>query len=99
MDYEDRISIATPEGVAVDLVLAGVGSRFSAAILDTAIQFIAVIILGVAAGQLRNAIARIVATVAVFLVFLAYDVVFETWNGGRTPGKMVAGLRVVRVNG
>jgi uncharacterized RDD family membrane protein YckC len=99
VQYEDRISIATPEGVSVELVLAGVGSRFAAAFLDTIIQFTAVILLGVAAGALRNTIARAVATVGIFLVFLGYDIVFEAWNGGRTPGKMAGGLRVVRANG
>jgi hypothetical protein len=33
------------------------------------------------------------------LVLYAYDVVFETFANGRTPGKMAARLRVVRVGG
>ncbi len=37
--------------------------------------------------------------VAVFLILFAYDIVLETWNRGRTIGKLAAGLRVVRVGG
>ena len=38
MSYEDRISIATPEGVDLELTLAGVGSRCAARLLDQLIQ-------------------------------------------------------------
>ena len=39
MEYEDRVRISTPEGVDVELTLAGIGSRFIAAIFDFAIQW------------------------------------------------------------
>ena len=32
MEYEDRLTIATPEGVELEPTLAGVGSRFLALI-------------------------------------------------------------------
>ena len=38
MEYEDRVRISTPEGVDVELTLAGIGSRFIAAIFDFIIQ-------------------------------------------------------------
>ena len=38
MRLDDRVTIATPEGVTIDLVLAGLGSRFVARLLDTVIQ-------------------------------------------------------------
>ena len=38
MEYEDRVRIATPEGVDVELTLAGIGSRFIAAIFDFMLQ-------------------------------------------------------------
>ncbi|HET9771454.1 MAG TPA: RDD family protein, partial [Acidimicrobiia bacterium] len=40
-----------------------------------------------------------VAAIASFLVWSGYDVAFETLASGRTPGKRVAGLRVVRLGG
>ena len=36
MEFEDRLTIATPEGVELDLTLAGLGSRFQAGIVDPA---------------------------------------------------------------
>ena len=97
MRYEDRISVDTPEGVSLEMTLAGVGSRFTAAIVDTFIQLcllIALLIvssLGGGAGPLLF--------IGSFLVFFGYDVLFETLASGRTPGKRLAGLRVVRVGG
>ena len=38
MEYEDRVRISTPEGVDVELTLAGIGSRFIAAIFDLLIR-------------------------------------------------------------
>ena len=40
MQLDDRVTIATPEGVALELVLAGLGSRFLARLLDTVIQVV-----------------------------------------------------------
>ena len=37
--------------------------------------------------------------IASFLILFVYDVAFEVWNGGRTPGKKVNGLRVVVADG
>ncbi|HUR22456.1 MAG TPA: RDD family protein [Acidimicrobiales bacterium] len=49
MDYEDRMSIATPEGVELDLTLAGVGSRFVASFLDQVVQAAVLLALALAA--------------------------------------------------
>ena len=35
MTYEDRLSIPTPEGVELELVLAGLGSRLVAGVIDS----------------------------------------------------------------
>ena len=39
MQYEDKMTIATPEGVSLDVTLAGAGSRAGAAVVDGFIQF------------------------------------------------------------
>jgi uncharacterized RDD family membrane protein YckC len=98
--YEDVISIDTPEGVPLELTLAGVGSRFLAAIVDTAIQGATVLVIFLfasLAGGSGPVVA--VATIFGFLVFLGYDILFETKASGRTPGKRLTGLRVVRRGG
>ena len=112
VSYEDRISIATPEGVDLDVTLAGIGSRFVAALIDSLIQaailiavsFLAALAAGGAGvddfdGGLLAGVALALLLVVFFLVFFGYPVAFETWASGRTPGKRWTGLRVVRSGG
>ena len=101
--YEDRISIPTPEGVELELVLAGVGSRLVATVIDYLVKgaiLLALWIIGTAVGGDEVGgflLAGLV--VASFLVWFGYDVAFETLASGRTPGKRAAGQRVVRLGG
>ncbi len=100
MRLDDRVTIATPEGVPLELVLAGLGSRFMARLLDSVIQGVLIIALSLTA--LRSSApgsGRAVVTVMLFLVVFAYDVPFEVLNGGRTIGKLAAGIRVVSTSG
>lgn len=100
MTFDDRVTIATPEGVDLDLVLAGLGSRFAATLLDLVIQIGAIIALGAALGLVGDSgYVAALYLVLIFLVLFAYDLVFETWNSGRTIGKLAAGTRVVRTGG
>ncbi len=98
MQLDDRVTLATPEGVALELILAGLGSRFLARLLDTVIQLGVILALGfglgVAGGEHPGWLQAIVI-VLVFLTVFAYDIVFETLNHGRTIGKQAAGIRVV----
>jgi uncharacterized RDD family membrane protein YckC len=96
--FEDRLTIATPEGVEVDLVLANIGSRVIAGGIDWVIQLGTL----VAAAVLLHAIGSVgaaVSAVVFFCVIFFYDVLFEVLGGGRTPGKRWTGLRVVRSGG
>jgi uncharacterized RDD family membrane protein YckC len=97
---DDRVTIATPEGVTLDFVLAGVGSRFVARLLDTVIQvgIILALAIGIAFTSAPGFV-RAAASVVIFLVVFGYDVPFEVMNGGRTVGKSAAGIRVVGVGG
>jgi uncharacterized RDD family membrane protein YckC len=103
--YEDRISVATPEGVTLEATLAGVGSRFAAALIDQLLRwavllaiFLLVALVG-AGGDLSAGVLLAGLFVGLFLVQFAYDVLFETLASGRTPGKRWTGLRVVRAGG
>jgi uncharacterized RDD family membrane protein YckC len=98
MELDDRLTIPTPEGVQLDLVLAGPGSRFTAAAVDWVIQLVLLALAALtllAGGNVGYALFAIVA----FIVFFGYDVLFEVFNSGRTPGKRLNGLRVVRGEG
>jgi uncharacterized RDD family membrane protein YckC len=102
VEYEDRIRIATPEGVDLELTLAGVGSRFTSALIDLAIQLalviaLAVLFLGLDAWG--GGIGAATFTILSFLLFAGYDILFEVYASGRTPGKRLNGLRVVLEDG
>lgn len=101
------MTIGTPEGVDVDLTLAGLGSRFIASLIDTTIKLAVLIgfsiflfggsnLLG---GGEVNAIGAAAFYIVTFFLFFGYDVMFETLASGRTPGKRWTGLRVVRIGG
>ena len=97
--YEDRITIPTPEGVALELTLAGLGSRAVAGAVDLVLKglCVGVLLLALIAGL--GATAAIVIAPAAGLTMILYDVAFETLRGGRTVGKSLSGLRVVRSSG
>jgi uncharacterized RDD family membrane protein YckC len=114
---ERSLEVATGESVAFSYELAGIGSRFLAVFVDTAIQFCvlaAVIGILVALGaSLPAGPARIAASTAkltgaillaavilgIFALFFGYFIAFETLWNGRTPGKRMVGIRVVRDGG
>lgn len=98
---EETLRISTPEGVSLELVLAGLGSRFVALLVDSLLQATAYLLLVVAllvtgAGDL--AIFAVLAVAGWALLF-GYPVAFELAAGGRTPGKRWSRLRVVRDDG
>lgn len=113
MSYEDRISIATPEGVELDVTLAGLGSRFVATLIDQAIQWAVLlavfVVLAFTAGAVSdeegdvgNGTLLLLGALFVLVIFVVqvfYHVAFETVSAGRTPGKRWTGLRVVTVGG
>ena len=101
MELDDRLRITTPEGVVVELVVAGVGSRFLAGMLDVFIEFVTLmaVYLTFGAAGISDGIGRAILIVITFLVFFGYQILFELFNQGRTPGKAAAGLRVVKMNG
>lgn len=99
MTLDDRITIATPEGLEVDLVLAGLGSRFIARLIDSLIQFGTILALLILSAWLHNGWIDAGLIVIDFAIFFVYDIVFEVFGSGRTIGKRAAGLRVVRSGG
>lgn len=98
MRYEDAVTISTPEGVELELPLAGLGSRFAAALADIIIKTGLILALAIALG-VAGAYGDALFSVLAFLVFFGYDILFETLASGRTLGKRWTGLRVVRLEG
>jgi uncharacterized RDD family membrane protein YckC len=101
VEYEDRLTLATPEGVDLDFALAGLGSRAIALMFDWVLKCVvigalAIILLGIApGGSLGMALFLVLSFITVF----AYDIAFEVLSSGRTPGKRWTGLRVLESDG
>ncbi len=105
MDYRQHLEVETPEHVVLDLEIAGIGSRTLAAVLDMLIlggSVLAVVIVlaifggyGLTVGRLGGAILLLGG----FVVWTGYFIVFEGVRGGQTPGKRIAGIRVVMDTG
>jgi len=58
VSYDDRISIPTPEGVELELVLAGLGSRLVATIVDFLIRMAVLFALLLVGGSVGGDEAR-----------------------------------------
>jgi uncharacterized RDD family membrane protein YckC len=100
VELEDRITIATPEGVELGIVLAGAASRFIAGTIDLLIQ---ILLIGLAAlvtlALLGGDLGLALFVIALFAALYLYDILFEVLASGRTPGKRMTHLRVVRDGG
>lgn len=105
LDFRQHHGVETPEHVELRLELAGVGSRTAAMTLDLLILFAAGIVLSIVfsavdlRGSLAGSFAMAVLILVASLTLLGYFALFETLNGGRTPGKQLLGIRVVMDTG
>jgi len=105
----DQLSIDTPELVAIELPLAGIGSRFIALLVDYLIWSAGLVLLIIVAVVVLPAMhafnvksAQWAEAIVIFLVFLCnwgYFTLFEAFWNGRTPGKRVARIRVIQRSG
>src|SRR5712691_9716473 len=105
-------SVLTPERVSLQYDIAGIGSRGAAAIVDTVIQSVALLVLffgltasaavGSVFGVGGNALTVLVLglfALALLIVTAGYFMLFEILWNGQTPGKRLVGVRVIRENG
>lgn len=104
---DEQVSVITPESVGFSLEVAGLGSRFLALLLDSLFKGVVVAILLFATifsapllgeGVLSGVIMA-VGFVLAGLVAILYHIVLEVAWSGRTPGKRLLGLRVVKDSG
>jgi uncharacterized RDD family membrane protein YckC len=100
MEYTESRTIATPEGVQLELPLAGLGTRFLAIMIDLLIGFsVALIVIIFAASVAGELGAAIASAITILVFYIGYQVLFEVTGGGRTLGKRAAGIRVVMDGG
>ena len=110
MDSIDQLRIDTPEQIALELPLAGIGSRFLAVAIDTLIQTVIYLIVGFiflstlpAGSSVFTFVPRLLgpalAVFVLFAIYWGYFAFFETIWKGQTPGKRYAGIRVIKESG
>jgi uncharacterized RDD family membrane protein YckC len=111
MTNDESLQIDTPENVAFGYHVAGIGSRFVAALVDTLlILILQVFIFGTMLLILANTgldlesdslsawLVGIFGLIS-FLFFWGYYIFFEMLWNGQSPGKRWLGLRVIRMDG
>jgi uncharacterized RDD family membrane protein YckC len=95
--------IVTGEAVALDLRPAALPSRLVAGVVDAVLQLTALFgllaLLTAVSPSTSDAAGSALGLVVLVLVGIGYPVLFESMLRGRTPGKAVMGLRVVRDDG
>jgi uncharacterized RDD family membrane protein YckC len=108
MQPDERLRIDTPEQVALELPVAGIGSRFLAVAVDTVLQvvlFLAAVAAFVVLPARTTALSFVgyagpaITILFTFCVYWGYFAFFEILWNGRTPGKRVAGIRVIKESG
>jgi uncharacterized RDD family membrane protein YckC len=105
---DPTLHLETPERVALSLAIAGVGDRALAWLADALCIFLlwitALLVYSIRGDLLRDLSAlgwagQLAVVLGVFLSGWGWDVAWEVLGGGRTPGKRLAGLRVIRADG
>lgn len=111
MPSTGRLRIDTPEQIALELPIAGIGSRSLAIVIDTVLQFVlflagvlglAFVARGLGALTLTRFLAPYGPAVIVLLLFClywGYFAFFEIIWKGQTPGKRMLRIRVIKGSG
>jgi len=110
VDSFEQLKIDTPEQIALELPLAGIGSRFLAIAIDTLIQILLYLLTGLVFllllpeglsifTFLPKTLGPALAIFVGFAIYWGYFAVFEIIWRGQTPGKRIAGIRVIKHSG
>lgn len=94
---DGRLSLTTPEGVRLLLTPASAYLRAVAWFIDAMIWLVGI---GMSTWVIPNGrLGSGLFLVFMFLTYWGYPIVCEVYFGGRSPGKRVVGLEVVRSDG
>ena len=104
------ITIITPANIEVEYRLAGVGSRLAAFIIDTLVQFLAMLLAAavifaithrvyLSGVDVQGSTSLAIFIVVIFVIFFGYHITLELLMNGQTLGKRMFGMRVIRDNG
>jgi uncharacterized RDD family membrane protein YckC len=98
------IEITTTQNVTIEYELARLRERGLAWFMDLMLvllgYFIVLALVRVVLGSLlMGDISDMVLVLLPFLGYFLYNIFFEIWNIGQTPGKAALGIKVVRLDG
>lgn len=100
------LTTATSEGVTLRQEIADAGSRTAAGIVDLTILALFTLLFFLTMASIAQADPSGAGRVILMgiaggylFVLIGYHVLFHHFAGGRTPGKMLVGIRVVSVDG
>jgi len=112
---KETLKIQTPEQVGLQYVLAGLGTRSTAFLLDTTFRFLVILFIFLVVSLLSQWLPVIdptgvfaalpktwllaLAVLAYGVIDLGYFLIFEALWSGQTPGKRLQKLRVIKVDG
>ena len=115
----EEYTIDTPENVTFGYEIAGIGSRFIGALVDSIILVVSLMLLNIILGVVLSVTGDVeslflgdeneigwwsglvlaIYTLLNFGLIWGYYILFELLWNGQTPGKRVAKVRVVRIDG
>ncbi len=109
MDPIEKLTIETPEQIALEFPLAGLGSRGMALMLDTLIQVVVAAIVAIIMALTSTDLSIYWASAGkwmvaagiffLFCLYWGYFALFEAFWNGQTPGKRQAKIRVISASG
>jgi len=114
MHFLNRITLQTPESVELEFLLAGIGNRSLALLIDyivwgsmlfvftMTVTIFNELITGIFKqifGSQANLWLSAIALMIFFLIYVGYFVFFEVIWQGQTPGKRYTKIRVIRDDG
>jgi uncharacterized RDD family membrane protein YckC len=105
----DSLTVTSPTGVDVELAIAGPGSRAYAFIIDWHIRLLLALTWFAAAAFAQTGVVYlraksstaiiVIAVVPALAIYVLYHPLLEIAMRGRTPGKRMAGVRIVNRRG
>jgi uncharacterized RDD family membrane protein YckC len=102
---DDQISVRSVTGVDITMTIAGPGSRSYAFVIDWHIRLLlalAWLLTGEVATKLADiskSYSTLLYTLPAMAIYFLYHPILEVAMRGRTPGKRMAGVRLLDLNG
>lgn len=103
----EKITIGTTQNVDIEYEIAGVGERIAASILDILIVIGYMLVVGfvfliLGLNSYRYGESNTTLEIVRFIIYLPvffYNLIFEIFMNGQTPGKSVLKIKVIRTDG